>query len=60
MDLLSQSLISDIFVTIILTHQCYNLLITYFLQLPSVLAEAIQFMISIECRPDQSVLKTEF
>ena len=61
MDLKSQYLkfLINIYVTIILAHQCYNFLITCSLQLQSVLAEVIQFVMSIKCS-DQFVIKTEF
>ena len=48
-----------IYVTIILAHQCYFYLITCSLQLQSVLAEVIQFVMSINCS-DQFVLKIAF
>ena len=61
MDLKSQYLkfLINIYVTIILAYQCYNFLITCSLQLQSVLAEVIQFVMSIKCS-DQYVLKIEF
>ena len=61
MDLKSQylKLLINIYVTIILAHQCYNFLINCSLQLQSVLAEVIQFVMSIKCS-DQFVLKIEF